>query len=115
MKFSGIVLHDSGCPNVRSKAGYDFFVGRDGLVTPSNDFTDDDHLHVCVEGDFDDPIPAEEYLLVREQMFTLVKLVLRLASLFEFDPQSMSAHGDTCPGEEFPWHDLKVRIGRPPH
>ncbi|MBL0387636.1 hypothetical protein JJB07_13430 [Tumebacillus sp. ITR2] len=114
MKFSGIVLHDSSCPTLR-KSGYDFFVSRDGLVTPSNDFTDDDYLHVCVEGDFSRPIQTGEYPKVREQMFCLVKLAIRLASLFEFDPQAMIAHGDTCPGEEFPWMDLKVRVGRPPH
>lgn len=114
MKFSGIVLHDSSCP-ILKRSGYDFYIGRDGIVTPSNDFTDDDHLHVVVEGDFSAPIRAKEYPVIREQMFTLVKLTLRLASLFEFDPQQLIAHGDTCPGEEFPWRDLKVRIGRPPH
>jgi hypothetical protein len=109
---TGIVLHDSACPEIK-KAGCDFFLRKDGTVLPSNDFLDDDHIHVCIEGDFSEPV--ENQPLVREQMFVLVKLVLKLSSTFEFDPQQLIAHGDTCPGEEFPWHELKIRIDRPPH
>ena len=112
MGINGIVLHGSDCPDL-DQNGYDFYLCRDGTVIPSNDFRDDDHLHVCIEGDFSAPI--ENQALVREQMFVLVKLVLRLASLFEFDPQQMIAHGDHCPGEQFPWHELKIRIAAPPH
>ncbi|ASS75073.1 hypothetical protein CIG75_08830 [Tumebacillus algifaecis] len=82
------------------------------MVT-SQDFLDDDHVHVCVEGDFSAPLENSE--LVREQIFVLVKLVIRLASAFKFDPEKMMAHGDLCPGVEFPWHELKIRIDRPPH
>jgi len=112
MGISGIVLHDSVCPDLK-RLGYDFFVCRDGTVLPSQKMRDDDHLHVYVEGDFSQPIENEP--LVREQIFVLVKLVLRLASLFEFDPQQMMAHGDHCPGEQFPWHELKIRVAAPPH
>lgn len=109
---TGIVLHDSACPEMKT-AGCDFFVCKDGTVIPSNDFLDDDHIHVCIEGDFSKPVSNPG--LVREQLFVLVKLVLKLSSAFEFDPQQLIAHGDTCPGEEFPWYDLKIRIDRPPH
>jgi hypothetical protein len=112
MAISGVILHDSACPEMRI-SGYDFYLRKDGTVVPSNDFRDDEYLHVCIEGDFSAPL--ENTSVVREQMFCLVKLVLRLASLFDFDPQQIIAHGDTCPGEEFPWHELKVRIDRPPH
>lgn len=111
-EFAGVVLHDSACP-ARTRAGFDFYVCKDGTVVTSQDFLDDEHIHVCVEGDFS--VPVTNTGLVREQMFVLVKLVLRLASAFKFDPERLIAHGDQCPGEEFPWHELKIRIDRPPH
>jgi hypothetical protein len=112
MGFNGIVLHHSACPEING-TGYDFYVHKDGTVVTSNDFLDDDHIHVCVEGDFSEPV--DNVGVVREQMFVLVKLMLRLSSAFEFDPERVVAHGDECPGEEFPWHELKIRIDRPPH
>ncbi|MCX7569069.1 hypothetical protein OS242_03705 [Tumebacillus sp. DT12] len=112
MGFVGIVLHDSACPDING-SGFDFLVCRDGTVIPSNQFRDDDHIHVCVEGDFS--TLADDPGVVREQMFVLVKLMLRLSSAFEMDPGKVSAHGDDCPGEYFPWHELKIRIDRPPH
>jgi hypothetical protein len=111
-EYVGIVLHHSACPDI-NRSGYDFYIRKDGTVMPSQDFLDDEYIHVCVEGDFNESI--EDYALVREQMFVLVKLILRLSSAFSIDPEKLIAHGDACPGVEFPWHELKIRIGRPPH
>ena len=112
MSIAGVVLHDSACPEIK-RYGYDFCVCRDGTVISSDAFRDDDHIHVCIEGDFSKPL--DDVWLVREQVFVFVKLMLRLSSLFEFDATQLSAHGDGCPGAEFPWHELKVRVDRPPH
>lgn len=112
MGINGVVLHDTACSEING-AGYDFYVCQDGTVRTSNTFRNDDHIHICVEGDFSQQIV--NLGLVREQMFVLVKLMLRLASAFQFDPEKLMAHGDDCPGEQFPWYELKVRIDRPPH
>ncbi|MDB5084435.1 MAG: hypothetical protein JWN30_1321 [Bacilli bacterium] len=108
----GIVLHDSDCEEIRT-AGYDFYVCRDGTVIPSHQFTADDYLHIVIEGHFG--APRTDLGVLHEQMFVLVKLIIKLAKAFDMVPHEIISHGDECPGPEFPWHELTVRIDRLPH
>lgn len=108
----GIILHDSQCKEIR-ETGYDFLICQDGTVIPTQNFTNDEYLHVVLEGEFSET--RTDLGVLHEQMFVLVKLILRLSKAFDMVPRDIIAHEDHCPGSEFPWHELTIRMDRLPH
>ncbi|MCZ8520581.1 MULTISPECIES: N-acetylmuramoyl-L-alanine amidase [Paenibacillus] len=106
MQFHGIVIHHSVCPAINGR-GYDYFITKQGSILPASEQTDPLYIHICLEGDFSarrTELSPEE----TEQFFVLGKLVLRLSSAHQFQPDDIFPHTVSCPGAFFPWSQLVI-------
>lgn len=106
MQFYGIVIHHSACSAINGK-GYDFFIGKNGIILPSSEQTDPLYIHICLEGDFSGKRP-ELTASEKEQLFLLNKLVLGLSEKYSFEPGDIFPHSISCPGAFFPWSQLVI-------
>jgi len=102
----GIVIHHSVCSAINGK-GYDFYITRSGSILPAPYPTDTSYIHICLEGDFSDPHYAGKPE-AREQLFLLLKLVVRLSERLQFKPEDLFPHDKECPGRAFPWSQLVI-------
>ncbi|SDC39004.1 hypothetical protein SAMN02799630_00477 [Paenibacillus sp. UNCCL117] len=106
MSYDGILMHHSVCPSINGK-GYDLFITKTGVIIPSSVPTDPSYIHICLEGDYSQQgaylEPGSE-----EQWFVLGKLILRLSAMYDFPPDAVYPHSETCPGPGFPWARLVI-------
>lgn len=108
MQYRGVVLHHSACSSINGK-GYDFYITRDAEIIPAHEPTDSVFIHVCLEGDFSEPIDETDERLI-EQFFICQKLLVRLEQTLDLKPFQMNPHDEACPGKYFPWSKLVVSI-----
>lgn len=106
MQVVGIIVHHSACPSINGK-GYDFYVTASGTIIPSPYRIDPSFIHICLEGDFSGPHTAE-LPETKEQLFLFLKLAIRLAEAFGFEPGDLFSHANECPGPHFPWSQLVI-------
>jgi hypothetical protein len=106
MQVKGIVIHHSSCPSINGK-GYDFFITKNGTIIPALEPTEAQYIHICLEGDFSKSINSFS-LELREMMFILSKLVIRLATVNGFHPENIVPHSESCPAAYFPWSQLVI-------
>ncbi|WP_166239275.1 N-acetylmuramoyl-L-alanine amidase [Paenibacillus turpanensis] len=113
MRYHGVVVHHSACPNINGK-GYDYYVTKDGGIIPGSVETDPDFIHICIEGDFQEAaLPLDDAL--RNQLFVACKLIVRLSQTYGFSAQELYPHALECPGRYFPWSELVISISPDPH
>ncbi|WP_409346563.1 hypothetical protein [Paenibacillus sp. MBLB4367] len=106
MQVTGIIIHDSACSSINGK-GYDFYISKSGSIFPASDRTDSEYIHICVEGDFAKPHTVSVPEL-KEQIFLLSKLIVRVSESFGFSHERIFPHGHRCPGKYFPWAELVI-------
>lgn len=106
MQYRGIIMHHSACSSINGK-GYDYFITRSGDLIPAFGQTDPNYVHICVEGDYSDPQGAADAAL-KEQLFVLNKLVLRLLQAYSLERSDIYPHNRVCPGPHFPWSQLVI-------
>ena len=106
MQIAGIVVHHSVCPAINGK-GFDFYIAKSGSIIPSPHRTDPDYIHICLEGNFDDPQASLEPD-TKEQLFLLQKLAARLYVKLGIVPVELHPHSERCPGKYFPWSELVI-------
>jgi len=106
MQVVGIIVHHSVCPAINGK-GYDFFITKSGSILPAPYPTDTSYIHICLEGDFSEPLHAEKPE-TKEQLFLLLKLAVRLSERLDFKPGDLFPHTVECPGIAFPWSRLVI-------
>ncbi|RAV18568.1 N-acetylmuramoyl-L-alanine amidase [Paenibacillus contaminans] len=106
MQTEGIIIHDSACSSINGK-GYDFYIAKNGSIVPASSRTDKAYIHICLEGDFarsfSGSVPE-----VKEQIFLLSKLILRVSRLYDFSYERIFPHSRHCPGKYFPWAELVI-------
>jgi hypothetical protein len=108
MPYMGVILHHSVCPSINGK-GYDFYIDRSSNIIPAYEPTDTEYIHICVEGDFSNPLEAVSHE-AKEQLFVLKKLILRLTLRFHFSYSNVFHHTEGCPGRYFPWPELVISL-----
>lgn len=106
MQYMGIVIHHSACSAINGK-GFDFMIFSNGSIIPSQTPTDPDFIHICLEGDFSDPLYGQRPE-AKEQLFLLQKLALRLSETLQIPQGEVYSHTDNCPGPHFPWSQLVI-------
>jgi len=106
MQIVGIIVHHSVCPAINGK-GYDYFITKSGSIISAPYPTDPSYIHICLEGNFREPLHMEKPE-TKEQLFLLLKLALRLSSRYGFKPGDWFPHTGECPGSAFPWPQLVI-------
>jgi hypothetical protein len=106
MQYYGVILHHSVCSSINGK-GYDYFITRQGTILPAPEQTDPNFIHVCLEGDFGS-ITRPFDAMLKEQLFVLQKLLLRLSETYGFKEEAFFSHTTGCPGARFPWSELVI-------
>jgi hypothetical protein len=107
LPYSGVILHHSVCSSINGK-GYDFFITEQAGIIPASFRTDPNYIHICLEGNFGNVIPAAIAVDRKLQLFVLHKLLLRLSARFDFPATQVFPHSPTCPGKLFPWGELVI-------
>jgi hypothetical protein len=102
----GIIVHHSACPSINGK-GYDWMVLQDGSIIRASERTSPSHLHVCIQGDFNQNITSVS-TLEREQWFIGYKLITKLLEVYGLTADDVRPHGEGCPGSFFPWSELVI-------
>ncbi|NDI34313.1 N-acetylmuramoyl-L-alanine amidase [Chengkuizengella sediminis] len=105
MVYLGIVIHHSICPSINGK-GYDYYITKDLNIIPAPDAFDTEFIHICIEGNFTEV--KEMPIVMKEQLFIIKKLILRLSALHGFSTHDVYGHTLECPGGDFPWYDLVI-------
>lgn len=106
MKAVGVVVHHSPCPAINGK-GYDYMILKNGMIIPAAEPADTQYVHICLEGDFNEPAEAQSNES-KEQVFLLLKLIQRLSRLKGFSMSQAFSHTSECPGKYFPWSQLVI-------
>jgi hypothetical protein len=106
MPYEGFMIHHSACTLINRK-DYDFWIKRDASVVASSTLTDNEYIHICLEGHFN---MAYELMSAsaKHQLFTVSKLIMELSSLYEISPLYLQPHTQVCPGSHFPWNELVI-------
>lgn len=108
MKVVGVIVHHTPCPAINGK-GYDFLIQKNGTIIPAAYPTDPSFIHICLEGDFSEPVELLKPE-TKEQLFLFQKLTIRLSQTAEFNPADIFPHDSECPGNAFPWSQLVISV-----